>query len=106
MKKVLFIAMHRPDRSPSQRYRFEQYFDYLGGILQGDLGNSFVTKRPVWDEFFSLFPATFELSICAMIFAVVLGLPVFATLLEGRRALPVERAHAGRGRPQSKLPLP
>ena len=29
MKKVLFIGMHRPDRSPSQRFRFEQYFDFL-----------------------------------------------------------------------------
>ena len=29
MKKVLFIGMHRPNRSPSQRYRFEQYFSYL-----------------------------------------------------------------------------
>jgi glycosyltransferase involved in cell wall biosynthesis len=29
MKKVLFVAAHRPDRSPSQRFRFEQYFDYL-----------------------------------------------------------------------------
>lgn len=29
MKKVLFIGMHRANRSPSQRYRFEQYFDYL-----------------------------------------------------------------------------
>ncbi|MEI6490098.1 MAG: glycosyl transferase family 1, partial [Bacteroidota bacterium] len=29
MPKILFIAAHRPDRSPSQRYRFEQYFDYL-----------------------------------------------------------------------------
>jgi len=29
MKKVLFIAAHRPDRSPSQRFRFEQYFNYL-----------------------------------------------------------------------------
>jgi len=28
-KKVLFIGMHRPNRSPSQRYRFEQYFSYL-----------------------------------------------------------------------------
>jgi glycosyltransferase involved in cell wall biosynthesis len=27
--KVLFIAMHRPNRSPSQRYRFEQYFSFL-----------------------------------------------------------------------------
>ncbi|MCB0402677.1 MAG: glycosyltransferase family 4 protein [Flavobacteriales bacterium] len=29
MPKVLFIATHRPDRSPSQRFRFEQYLDYL-----------------------------------------------------------------------------
>ncbi len=29
MKRVLFIAAHRPDRSPSQRFRFEQYFDFL-----------------------------------------------------------------------------
>lgn len=29
MPRILFIAAHRPDRSPSQRYRFEQYFDFL-----------------------------------------------------------------------------
>jgi glycosyltransferase involved in cell wall biosynthesis len=29
MKRILFIADHRPDRSPGQRYRFEQYFDVL-----------------------------------------------------------------------------
>lgn len=29
MPKVLFIATHRPDRSPSQRFRFEQYLDFL-----------------------------------------------------------------------------
>ncbi len=29
MPKVLFIAAHRPNRSPSQRFRFEQYFSYL-----------------------------------------------------------------------------
>lgn len=29
MKKILFIAAHRPNRSPSQRFRFEQYFSYL-----------------------------------------------------------------------------
>ncbi len=55
-----------------------QYIDYLGGVLQGDLGQSFVTKKPVWDEFFALFPATLELSLCAMIFAVVLGLAAVA----------------------------
>jgi glycosyltransferase involved in cell wall biosynthesis len=29
MPKILFIAAHRPNRSPSQRYRFEQYFSFL-----------------------------------------------------------------------------
>ena len=29
MPKILFIASHRPNRSPSQRYRFEQYFSFL-----------------------------------------------------------------------------
>lgn len=29
MKKILFIAAHRPDRSPSQRFRFEQYLTFL-----------------------------------------------------------------------------
>jgi dipeptide transport system permease protein len=57
------------------RPMYVQFWEYLMGVLQGDLGNSFVTKRPVWDEFFTLFPATLELSICAMIFAVALGLP-------------------------------
>ncbi|WP_127595567.1 ABC transporter permease subunit [Nitratireductor alexandrii] len=54
---------------------WEQYFDFLGGIATGDLGNSLVTKKPVFDEFFTLFPATLELSICAIIFAMLLGIP-------------------------------
>ncbi|WP_027134722.1 ABC transporter permease subunit [Geminicoccus roseus] len=63
-----------------QRFGFDQpwwrqYFAFLGDVLQGDLGNSIVTRAPVLDEFLTLFPATLELSICAMIFAVLLGLP-------------------------------
>ncbi len=54
---------------------WEQYFDFLGGIATGDLGNSLVTKKPVFDEFFALFPATLELSVCAIIFATLLGIP-------------------------------
>ena len=52
-----------------------QFWNYLVGVLQGDLGESFVTKRPVWDEFFTLFPATLELSICAILLATLLGIP-------------------------------
>ncbi len=64
----------------------QQYWDYLTGILQGDLGHSFVTKKPVWDEFFALFPATVELATCAMILAIALGLPagVIAAVNRGK----------------------
>jgi ABC-type dipeptide/oligopeptide/nickel transport systems, permease components len=62
-----------------------QYLDYLWGVLRGDFGNSISTKAPVLDQFFQLFPATLELSICAIIFAVVLGIPagVFAAIKRG-----------------------
>ncbi|MDO9418313.1 ABC transporter permease subunit [Pararhizobium sp.] len=52
-----------------------QYFDYVGDLLQGDLGNSIITKRPVLEEFLTLFPATLELSFCAILVAVLLGVP-------------------------------
>jgi dipeptide transport system permease protein len=64
---------------------YVQYLDYLGNLVQGDLGSSIVTKRPVLQEFASLFPATLELSICAMLFAVILGIPagIFAAVKRG-----------------------
>src|SRR5687768_6158001 len=49
-----------------------QYLDYLTGLLTGDFGTSIVTRRPVLQEFFTLFPATLELSVCAMLLAVTL----------------------------------
>jgi dipeptide transport system permease protein len=54
---------------------WQQYLYYLADIVQGDLGRSIVTKKPVLQEFFVLFPATLELSICAILFAAILGLP-------------------------------
>ncbi|MEI6896800.1 MAG: ABC transporter permease subunit [Psychromonas sp.] len=52
-----------------------QYGDYLIGIFQGDLGESLITKTSVVDEFLTLFPATVELAFCAIIFALLIGLP-------------------------------
>jgi len=54
---------------------WEQYFSFLGNLLHGDLGVSIVTKSPVMDEFLGRFPATIELSLIAIVFAVALGLP-------------------------------
>ena len=57
------------------RPMWEQYLDYLGNLLQGDFGISLKTKVPVLQEFFTLFPATIELSLAAMIIAVLFGIP-------------------------------
>ncbi len=54
---------------------WQQYFYYVGNVFQGDLGQSLITKRPVVSEFFTLFPATVELGVCAILFAVLLGVP-------------------------------
>src|SRR5436305_9346127 len=52
-----------------------QYGIYVGRVLHGDLGRSIVTREAVLSEFAALFPATVELALCAMLFALVLGLP-------------------------------
>ena len=64
---------------------FIQYFDYLGGVLTGDLGTSIVTKKPILAQFIALFPATVELSLCAIIIAVLIGIPagVIAAIKRG-----------------------
>jgi dipeptide transport system permease protein len=54
---------------------WRQYLGYIVGVLQGNLGNSLITRQPILHEFLTLFPATIELSLAAMLFAVVLGLP-------------------------------
>jgi dipeptide transport system permease protein len=54
---------------------YVQYFVYVGHALKGELGLSLVTHTPVIEEFKQLFPATVELSLSAMLFAVVFGIP-------------------------------
>ncbi|RMV35293.1 hypothetical protein ALP11_03869 [Pseudomonas syringae pv. papulans] len=64
---------------------YAQYIDYIGKLAQGDLGESLRTRTSVWSEFTSLFPATLELSLAALIFAGILGLlaGVIAALKRG-----------------------
>ncbi|HYE41608.1 MAG TPA: ABC transporter permease subunit [Ramlibacter sp.] len=54
---------------------WKQFADYIGNVLSGDLGTSIVTQNPVLNEFFTLFPATVELGLAAIVFAVLVGLP-------------------------------
>ncbi len=52
-----------------------QYLDYVWNLLRGDFGTSLGTKHPVLQDFFALFPATLELSLFAIAFAILLGVP-------------------------------
>ena len=63
----------------------EQYARYLWRALHLDLGRSIVTQEPVWDEFARLFPATLELSLAALLIAVLVGVPagVWAAVRHG-----------------------
>jgi len=54
----------------------EQYLTYMARILRGDFGVSIETNRPVLAEFALRFPATIELTIIALIFAVGIGIPL------------------------------
>ncbi|CAL9546253.1 ABC transporter permease [Streptomyces sp. enrichment culture] len=53
-----------------------QYGRFLKRIFQLDLGTSTKTGQPVWDEFALRFPATVELSLLAMLIAVIVGIPL------------------------------
>lgn len=52
-----------------------QYKDYMLGLLQGDLGNSLITRRPAWDQIKYVLPHTVQLSFAAILIALALGIP-------------------------------
>jgi len=52
-----------------------QYFAFLGNLVRLDFGNSLLSGIPVIDEIRSRWAATFELSLAAMLVAIVLGIP-------------------------------
>jgi peptide/nickel transport system permease protein len=55
---------------------YVQYFEYMGRLLHGDFGASFIDGREVSTTFLIYFPATVELTIGALILAVGLGIPL------------------------------
>lgn len=53
-----------------------RYFNYLSGLLHGDLGTSYVTGQPVADEIMARLPVTIKISFFCMLFAVAIGIPI------------------------------
>jgi len=97
MTLIVFIGLHAignpidtligPDVDQVQRARiiqqlgldqplWKQYFAFLNGALHGNLGNSFVYNIPAVTLIIQRLPATLELAIAAMLFAVILGVPL------------------------------
>lgn len=64
-----------------------QFFLYLGELLQGNFGDALLTGSPVLEDIKRVFPATLELATSAIIFGIVLGLPlgVWAAMRRGEK---------------------
>lgn len=65
---------------------WEQFFIYLQKILSGDLGESFLTKKPIVSDILRVFPATLELATVGILIGTSLGIPlgVLAAVRQGK----------------------
>ena len=64
-----------------------QYLTWAGHALRGDLGRSYVNRLPVWQLIGNALPATIELSVAALLLAVLVGIPTgVLSALQARRA--------------------
>lgn len=64
-----------------RRYGFDkpipvQFITYVSNLFQGDLGESISTRRPVMTDLKQFVPGTLELTLAAMFFALLLGIPL------------------------------
>ncbi len=53
-----------------------QFGHYVGSVLHGDLGTSYITRRPILKDLLQRFPATLRLATAAMLFATLLGVSI------------------------------
>ncbi len=53
-----------------------QFWNYILGVCQGDLGISLYTQRPISDDLFSRVPATLELTLVSVFFSAIFGIPL------------------------------
>ncbi len=68
------VAAYREKRG-LDKPAWQQYLIYMKALVTGDLGRSLRTQRPILNDLRDFFPATFELTLAAMLFALALGIP-------------------------------
>ena len=80
---VLQMVGERADEATIARLRAElrlddplptQFAHYAGGVLRGDLGNSYITRRPILQDILERFPNTLLLAGAAMLLASIIGI--------------------------------
>lgn len=71
-----------------------QYVDYIGKVFQGDLGESFVTRISVLDEFMQLFPATLEMMFLSVLLVTTIGI-VAGTIAAVKRGTAIDYGVSG-----------
>ncbi|HET6299243.1 MAG TPA: ABC transporter permease [Kribbella sp.] len=64
-----------------------QYFDWLGGLLQGDFGTSYVSKAAIGPQIFDRFQVTLWLVVVAMVVALVIAAPAGTVMAARHRRL-------------------
>jgi peptide/nickel transport system permease protein len=62
-----------------------QYFDWLGGVFQGDLGKSILNKRPIMDDLKKRIPVTVYIGALAFLISLIIGIPagIFSAIRRG-----------------------
>lgn len=82
---VQAMVGERADQETIERLRRElrlddplatQFAHYVGRIARGDLGTSYITRRPIAGDLVQRFPATLRLALAAMLFATTVGLAI------------------------------
>ncbi len=82
---VAFMAGENATREQIEALRQElgydrplpvQFLSYVAGVLQGDMGTSLYTQRPIADDLVSRLPATLELTFVAVFFSALIGVPL------------------------------
>ncbi len=90
------MGLHRPV--------LEQYLSYMGGLLRGDLGRSFLDNYPIGHEIATRLPRTIELIVSSTLLAVLFGVPLgaWAARHPGR---PAERVLSAAASLQLSMPV-
>jgi peptide/nickel transport system permease protein len=82
----------------------EQFWRYASGLAHGDFGYSYSSRRPVAADIGDYFPATLELTVAALLIAVVIGAPL-GVLSAAHQGSPLDRTAGWAAVASIALPL-